>query len=205
MCFSKPKTPDYGEEARKEEEARQAKIREGTDLVNATFSRYDDPYFAGIEKSVKDYYRPQVAEQFGGAKRALTYKFADNAGSSAANRNFGDLFKTKLQADQQVGIDALSAGQTARRDVEGARSNQINLLEAGSSLENVANQSAALADQKLGRPQFSPIGDLFQKFTGNLYNNEQARSQGYSGSRPYNATADFLRGGSRGSSRVIGG
>ena len=174
-------------------------------MVNQTFSKFDDPYFKGIGDATREHYRPQVSEQFGGARRNLTFKFANNPNSSAANRTFADLFRDKIRADQGVEMDALGREQGAREEVERNRAQQLNLLESGASLENVASQSAAAADREIGRSNFSPLGDLFSKYTANLANNEVLRNQGYPGASPYNKTADFLRGGSKGSSRVVGG
>lgn len=209
MCFPKANTPsaaDQAAELRATEEQRAAKVREGTTQVNNTFDeKYGPQYFGGIGDAFRDYYKPQVNDQFHNAERSTVFKYANNAGSSAANRTTANLYRDKLRADSDVESGAYDAMNHAKQDVEGKRSNIVNLVEAGSSLENTAAQARAAASSSLGQPTFSPVGDLFSKYTNTLAAATRAADNGGQVNPFYQKQVDFLRGGSGGSQRIIGG
>lgn len=210
MCFSKPNVPSAEEqraEAQQQETERQNRVRETTGAVNDIFDRrYGPEYFTGIGDAFREHYRPQVEDQFSQARRAIALRYADNAGSSAANRTRAALHGDYARAGQEVEAGAQGAMGDARREVETRRSQLVNLAEAGSSLENTAAQARIAASQNLGRPEYSPIGDLFGRYMSTVGMAARAGDQGYQVPAFFQRQVDFLRGGrGSGSQRVIGG
>lgn len=205
MCFPKPSIPDYGAQAAQEEDKRQGAIREGTDVVNKNFSKFSPGYFSGIGDAYRKFYRPQVDDQAKEARRALTLGTANNPNSSATNRQQGNLQLDYNKALANVGSGSIDAVNSAKSQVEGQRGTLLNLVNAGTGLENSAAQSANFASTYAPPVQYSPLGDLFSKYTGNLSTANQAQNAGYGNPNFYTRTIDALRGPSAGSSRVIGG
>lgn len=205
MCFGKPSTPDYGAQAAEDEAKRQASIRAGTDVVNKNFEKFTPGYFGGVGQAYKDFYRPQVDQQAKDARRSLTLGMANNPNSSAANRKTGELQTDYDKAIANVGSGSIDAQNSAKSQVEGQRGTLLNLVNAGTGLENAASQSANFASTYAPPVSYSPLGDLFSKYTGNLATANYATNAGYNNPNFYQRTIDALRGSPSGSSRVIGG
>jgi hypothetical protein len=208
MCFPKANVPSpeaQAAEVRKAEEERSARVRATSGEVNKVFDeKYGPQYYEGIGTAFKNYYAPQVADQFNDASRATKFRFAENAGSSAANRTSANLYRDKLRADSDVNAGAFDAANNARQDVEAKRSNLIGLAEAGGSLENTAALARNAATSNLGQPTFSPIGDLFGKYANTLSTTARAADAGQQTNPFYQKQVDFLRGRS-GSQKIVGG
>lgn len=205
MCWPKPNVPDYGAQAQQEEDKRQSAIREGTATVNQNFEKFTPGYFGGIGDAYRRFYRPQVDDQAKDARRATTLQFANNPNSSAANRVAGNLQGDYNKAVANVGSGGIDATNQARSQVEGQRGNLLNLVNAGSGLENVAAQSANYASTFSPPVQYSPLGDLFSKYTDNFRMANQAQQGGYTNPNFYTRTLDALRGSPMGSSTVVRG
>lgn len=207
MCFGGG-GKDTSEQLRNQEEERQTRIRASTGAINNEFNKFDSNYFGNIAQSVRDYYYPKVDEEFRTADRQRTFHFADNAGSSANARSVADLVKEYGRARAGVDLEAGTASDSARRDVESERSRLVTLAEAGGTTENVAAQSAAIANQNIGRPTFNPVTDFFRKYTSQLGNAQIMRQQGYQPSSFWTGPTDFLRShfsGGSGSATTVGG
>lgn len=205
MCFSKPKVPDYSAEDRAREDERLATVRAGTDAVNSAFSRFTPRYFSGIGDAFRNYYTPQLNDQAKEAQRAVTLGFADNPNSSAANRTAARLERDRVQRVGELENSAQDAVQNARKEVEDRRGSLLNVVEAGGSVENAASQAISQASQDIGRPNFSPIGDLFGRYTNLLGTAARGSNAGVPQAPFWQRQIDFLRGGGSGSSTVVGG
>ncbi len=204
MCFSKPSTPDYGAQARDDEAKRQQSIREGTNEVNSTFSKFTPGYFKGVGDAFSKYYRPQVDQQGQEARRKIAFHFADNPNSSAANREQGNFERDYAKSVAGVGSGAVDATNQARSAVEGQRGGLLNLVNAGSGLENVAGQASTFAQSYQPPATYSPLGDLFSKYTSNVADYAGLQNRGYAPVPFYQKQVDFLRGSPAGSSRTVG-
>jgi hypothetical protein len=206
MCFSRPNVPDPAEETRRAEEERVARVRETTNQVNSVFDqRFGPNYYSGLGDAYRQYYAPQIEDQFTKAQRATALRYADNADSSAANRTTANLFGDKLRAQQDLESGVSDVQNNARREVEDKRGNLISLAEAGQSQEGTAAMARAAANSGLGRPTYSPMGDLFSRYTGELTRTAAAQNQGYAGNPLLSRQVDFLRGNRSGSQRIVGG
>lgn len=205
MCFSKPSIPDTAAQAREDEDAREAAISAGTDTVNQNFAKFTPSYYGGIADAFRKNYQPQVDQQARDARRATTFRFANNPNSSAANRVAGQLEGDYATQSANVGSGALDAENTAKTSVEGERGQLLNLVNAGSGLSNVAEQSSNFASGFNPPASYSPLSDAFAKYTGALSGAATAQQAGYAPNPFFQKQVDFLRGSPAGSSRTIGG
>ncbi len=164
MCFPKPPKDNSAELARANEEARQAKIREGQKAIDDTFgATFNDAYFDKRAKDYEDYYNPQLLQQFEDAQKELTFQTArsGNGESTAANELFARLEKKRQEAATQVANDALAAKGKARSDVEAQKSSLYSLNNASADPTQAASQAGAAA-LALNQPvSFSPLGAIF--------------------------------------------
>lgn len=171
------------DEARRMEEERQERIREGTAKVDDLFSQFNDGFYDNIRKSALDYYNPIVDEQYGRANASQTFQLANqgNLQSSAAAQRMADLFKDYGTTRQQVVDRAFDIAQNHRAGVEDNRSALYGQLHGGASLDTVANLASTRAAMMNQVPTFSPLGDLFSQYTNAAAQSVNAERMGYPG------------------------
>lgn len=156
--------------ARRDEERRQNRIREGTAAIDSTFGQFNDDFYSGIARSFVDFARPQLDEQFGEAREQTTFDLTRRGMLDSSNR--ADRFG-KLDSRYNLELDSITdQGQQfateARGNVENARADLLGMLNATG--DNVAASQGALARANIVSrpPAFSPIGQLFQDATSGL-------------------------------------
>ena len=156
--------------ARQEEEARQARIREGTTSINDTFSQFGDPFFDGISQSYVDFARPQVDKDYNAAKEKLTYALARNGtlDSSMRSKQFGDLQGQYDENIQDITDQGRGYATEARNNVENARADLISMLQATGDAQGAASAATSRAATLATPPSYSPLGQLFTDFTAGL-------------------------------------
>jgi len=157
--------------ARADEQARQARIRQGTIDVNKTFdTQFNDNFYTNRKQSFLDYATPQVEDQYGDAQRELTFAL-DRAGlldSSVRGSKAADLQKKYDLTKQQVGDQALSYENQTKASVEDARANLIAMLNATGDAQGAANSAITRASALTQPAAFSPLSNLFADFTSTL-------------------------------------
>lgn len=159
------------EKARNDEAFRQTQIREGTAAVDRTFAgSFNDDFFTGRKNAFLNYATPQLEQQYGDTRKALTFSL-DRSGtldSSTRAQKFGELQQLYDTNKQSIADQALSYENEARGSVENARSGLISSLNASGDATGLANQAISKA-QALSAPQaFSPLSQLFSSFTSGL-------------------------------------
>jgi hypothetical protein len=150
-------------QAKADEAARQATVRQGTQAVNDTFSQFNDPYFEKQRTNYLNFALPQLDDQYGKAQKTLTYALArdGNLNSSAQAYQNGELQKTYDTQRLSIADQGQNFANQARSSVEDARGNLISTLNATGDATQAA-QSAAARAGALSAPQgYSPIGDAF--------------------------------------------
>jgi hypothetical protein len=125
---------------------------------------FDEGFYDAYNKSIQDYYDPQIAKQFQKAKDQATYALA-RAGtvrSSAANDINLDLIDQNAQNLEAVANKAdIAEGQFKDR-VASARTQATNQLYATENPDVAVNQAlAAVNNISLQSPDLSPLADLF--------------------------------------------
>lgn len=158
------------ERARADEEARQARIRQGTADINTTFGQFDDNFFAGIRNSFIDYARPQLDEQYNDAREGLTYALARSGtlDSSMRGEQTADLTKRRDLGLQDITDQGRSYEAEARGNVERARGDLVSMLQATGDAQGAANSALSRAAILATPPSYTPLGQLFQDGTSML-------------------------------------
>jgi len=185
MCFAKsPPQDNSAAIARQQEQERQTKIADGRGRIDTAFEGFDDPYFAGVESSYGDYYQPQLTDQYNDARRALTLRLGNKSGgvnSSAGARAIGDLTKTYADNQALIGDRAISAGNSARSDVESNRNSLYAENRAAGDPNAAASSAAARAGMVSAAPSYNPLGDIFASAINSATTGLQAEKAGYQG------------------------
>jgi hypothetical protein len=173
--------------AREEEQARQARIREGTGRVNTIFDgQFNEDFFGRQQQNYIDYAMPQVDEQKAKASKELLFamdRAGQTEGSARADLS-GELQKRYELQNQKVRDDALGFGTQARTQVEGARTDLIGMLNATGDAEGAAKSAIARAGALSQPAAYSPLSNLFADFTGALNTQAAAERAHYYGGAP---------------------
>lgn len=158
-------------QARKDEQERQQRIREGTTKINSTFdSQFNDKFFDGRRDAFMSYATPQLEDQYGKAGKELTFSLARGGllDSSARGQKMGELQKLYDVNKQKVADDALASSTQAKNAVEDARGNLISTLNATGDAQGAANSALTRASVLSQPAAYSPLGQLFTDFTSTL-------------------------------------
>jgi hypothetical protein len=157
--------------ARNEEAARQANIRQGTQKVSDLFdTQFTPDFYAGRAKSFTDYALPQEQDQFNNAKKQLIFAL-DRRGAldSSSRASLGaDLAKRDAIQRQNIADQGQTYANTAKANVEGARADLINTLNATGDVTGAVNGATARSQILSAVPGYSPIASLFSDFTAGL-------------------------------------
>ena len=151
------------DEARADADKKAAALTAGKANIDNAFSSFNDDFFNNIAKSYTDYAMPQLEDQYGLAKKNITYALARNGttNSSIAGDEFGQL--AKQYATNKTGIEGagMDYANKARSDVASNKNDVTNQLYATNDADS-ANTAALAAAKSLAAPvSFSPLGQLF--------------------------------------------
>lgn len=186
MCmFSAPAIPrdNSAELARQREAQRQARISEGREKIDEAFSRFDDPFFAGVQKDFEDFSFPEIDDQFNTARRKVTLGLArsGNLNSGSGARTLGDL-NERLQTERvNAANSALDQTQQFRQQIEGAKNDLFAQNITAADPASIAAQAASRAGTFAVAPAPSPIGQLFVDFINTAATGVAAERNGFRG------------------------
>lgn len=158
-------------QARADEAARQARIREGTSAIDSTFNNQFTPeFFDSRRTAYVDYAMPQLEQQHADARKELVYALtrAGQLDSSARAEKEAELARLFGVQKQKVADDALGFSNQAKTAVEDARGGLITMLNATGDSAGAANSALARASTLTQPQQFSPLTQLFADFTAGL-------------------------------------
>lgn len=188
---------DEAKRARKDEEARQRRIREGTGKIDKVFDKSFTPgFYKGQETAYTDYALPQLDKQYGDAGETLGFDLARRGLTNSSVRaqkeaDLGELYELNRQG---VVDKAREFGTTAKRGVEDARNDLLLTLQSTADASGAAKSALSRADVLSKPPAYSPLEDLFLSFTSGLATQaglERAHSVG--GPKPRYNTGLFDR------------
>lgn len=171
------------EDARAAQARRENAIHDGMAGIDDAFKGYDDAYYKDYEGKYSAMARPDIDKQERNARQDVLFGLA-RAGQtkgSAAAKAYGDVADTRARTDLQVADQARTASAGLRNDVENARGNLVNQLnasaDAGAAAASARNQATLLTRP----PTYSPITNAFSEVTNQIAMNEQARRDGNPG------------------------
>jgi hypothetical protein len=158
-------------QAREDEQKRQQRIREGTTKINDTFdSQFNDDFFNTRQKSYLDYANPQLNDQYADAKKQLLFSLdrAHLTDSSVRAAKEADLTKLYDTNRRSVADQGLGFANTARNNIESARGDLINTLNATGDAEGASKSAVSRAGALSQADVYNPLGQLFTSFTSGL-------------------------------------
>lgn len=158
-------------QARADEQARQERVRQGTESINQTFDGQFTPgFFDQRRQAYMDFATPQVDQQHADAQKQLTYSLARSGllDSSVRGEKTAELSRLYDQNKQQVADKALSSANEAKTSVEGARSDLVSMLNATGDAQGASNSALTRAQALTAPQEFSPLTRLFADFTSGL-------------------------------------
>lgn len=163
-------------QARADEAARQARIADGTNRIAGAFSQFDDNFFNARRDAYVSYATPQLSEQYAKAQDDLTYALSRSGllRSTVAGERRADLKRDFDRQSQNITDTGMNYANTARGDVEGARSELVSQLNASSDPGGAQTSALARAGLLAQNPNFSPLTALFQNVTAGLAASAQA-------------------------------
>jgi hypothetical protein len=133
-----------------------------------------------------DYATPQLVDQYGEAKKQLIYSMArsGNLNSSTNAVSGGELTKLYDTSKRDVVDKANSYVNETKSNVEDARNNLIQTLNATGDAEGAASGAIRRAQSLSAPPSYSPIGQLFGDFTAGLGQQAAAERAAYYSGTP---------------------
>jgi len=175
MCFTSS-GPDYGAMARADEEARQARIKQGMASIDNTFKQFNSDFYDRRKQAVLDSTMPQLNDQMTKTKEQLQYNLARSGLTDSSVRSANE-----AEVNRQMDVNkAAVAGQAqdyanqARTQVEQNRSDLIGQLNATGDAQAAAQGALSRASIASAQPSISPLGLMFQNTTGLLGQASQA-------------------------------
>lgn len=194
--------------ARRDEEARQARITAGQTAIDQSFAGFNDDYYDQYGDAYTANYQPQLAQQYRSAyeRAVLGLAGSGNLTSSQGANVLGDLAAEYKRQQNTLANNATGAINDLRSSVETARSGLYDQNRAAADPSSAASLAAAQAETLAAPQVYSELGDVF----GNLINNAGTvlalESQGKSGFRTgFFSTGSQPAYSSSGSSRIVGG
>lgn len=179
MCGSKPKTDNSAEIARREEAARQARIAQGQEAIDNSFTNFNDDFFNQYQTDYTNYYNPQLDDQFQDANKRLTLQLAQsgNLTGSVGATQLADLQKFYDQQKLQITGNATTAQNDLRSSIDNRKSQLYADNRASADPGNAASAAASAAQALQPGPLSSPLANVFGDFFGNLGTTAAVRNQ----------------------------
>jgi hypothetical protein len=166
--------PDYAGQAAAQEEARQAKIRQGTTSINQAFSGYTPEFYQQRQQAYVDYAMPQLADQYNTAKNQVGFNLANRSllGSSAGQSQWSDLSKTMSQAKQNISDSGRAQAQQLEKDVNAAKDTQLSNLYQSADPASAAAGATATAASFSQPSTFQAISNQFSGLLNQYYTSQ---------------------------------
>lgn len=184
-------------EARANEQARQQRIAQGMQSLDASFAGFNPDFYAKRRQDYINYAMPQLAEQSQTTQKQLNYQLA-NAGlrhSSVAGEQQSAFNQERARQQQAIVDAAFGQSNDLQKQVQGQKSQLVAQLQATGDPTSVANQAIGVAQNYSAPNVYQPLTGLFNNFA-NLYlanriaNNAQQPSTPNYGAASYASLGD---------------
>lgn len=167
------------EAARRKEEERQARIKAGTQTIDAQFSAFDDSYLDNRRTAYTGYYQPQLEDKFTKAKEALTYALAraGTLNSTVAGQRQADLIRDYDVQRAAIDAQAENDRNTFAGRIQNEKSALVSQLNATGDADRASNEALARTQMlQQSVPDYNPLGDIFAGVTNGLGNFMQGQN-----------------------------
>lgn len=170
MCFGGGGGDGGAAQARADEQARQARIKQGVGRINEQFNQFDNSFYQGRKDAYRNFATPQVNDAYKQVSDQLAFSLARTGldQSSEAARQSGVLMRDNALARQQLAEGATTEGIKARQAVEDQRNNLIQQVNMTSDPEMAAQNALRAAGILEQQQAFNPVANLFANTTGML-------------------------------------
>lgn len=160
--------------ARTEEEIRQAKIASGMGEIDKAYSMFSPKFYTQRAQEYTNYAMPQLGEQTREQQKMLLYNmFNRGLQNSSAMQTGTSKLNREVDTQKQGIIDTgYQQAQNLRKQVESQRGNVIGQLQASGDPSLAAQQALSTASMYSAPSSFAPLGNLFGSLA-NLYANNQ--------------------------------
>jgi hypothetical protein len=172
MCTSKPPKDNSAEIAAQKEAERQARITQGQQSIDQSFSGFNDDFYKGYGDQYTGYYNPQLDDQYGDAVKRLTLQLAQTGnltGSVGANQ-LADLQKYYDTQKLSVTNRATEATNQLRGNIDNRKSQLYSDNRAAADPGSAASAAASAVQFLQPAAPSSPLANVFGDFFGNLGN-----------------------------------
>jgi len=170
MCFGGGGGDGGAAQARADENARQARIKEGVGNINQKFNKFDDGFFKGRGQAYTNFATPQVNDQYKQVSDQLAFSLARTGldQSSEKARQGGVLMRDNALARQTLAEGATTEATKARQAVEDQRNSLISQVNMTADPEMAAQNALRSAGIMEQQQAFNPVANLFANTTGML-------------------------------------
>lgn len=170
MCFGGGGGDGGAAQARADENARQARIKEGVGNINQKFDKFDDGFFKGRGQAYTNFATPQVNDQYKQVSDQLAFSLARTGldQSSEKARQGGVLMRDNALARQTLAEGATTEATKARQAVEDQRNSLISQVNMTADPEMAAQNALRSAGIMEQQQAFNPVANLFANTTGML-------------------------------------
>lgn len=175
------------EQIRADEAARQERIRKGTADISSLFdSQFNDQFYTGRRDAYTDYALPQLADQSKDASKQLAFSLERRGALDSTSRaSLGaELERQRALREAEIKSTASDYANTARSNVESARSDLVSTLNATGDNEAAVKGAQARATVLSQSPGYSPLVSLFSDFTNAIGQQAAAERAYYYGAGP---------------------
>ncbi len=172
MCIPKPPKDNSADIARAEESARQKRINQGQQGIDAAFSGFNDDLYNKYQTDYTNYYNPQIDDQYGDAVKRLTLQLAQT-GNLSGSTGVDQLAKLKQYRDQQklsLTNKATEATNALRGNIDAKKSQLYADNRAVADPGNASSAAASAAQYLQPSQPSSPLANVFGDFFSNLGN-----------------------------------
>lgn len=184
---------DAANKQRIAEETRQANIRAGQAGIDTAFGQFNPEYYDKFKEAYTGNYLPQIADQYAIAKDKLTATLAGRGTleSTVGANKFGELDKTRGNAQADIGNQATDASNSLKAKVEDAKSNLYTLNQSAADPQGVSAQAIGRATTLVAPQSLSPLGQVFASTLNSFGAFNKADGQSMSPSLPWNKSPGF--------------
>jgi len=164
MCYWNQTDSDSGgDDWRKHEEARQARIRQGEQNIDQVFSQFDDGFYDDRRQALIDYEAPQLEEQY---KTALGDLVAALSRSGMGKSSVSADRKAKAQRDKDFqGQEMRDRGDQTALNAKNAVNAARNTLSTGNIAladpTRATNSAMSNAEALTALPKYEPLLRMF--------------------------------------------
>lgn len=188
------------------EDKRQADIRAGQGQIDSAFSQFTPDWYNNFRTTYLNNYNPDIAHQYELAKDKLVATLAGRGmlESTPGAVQFGQLQKTRNDAESSVANAATDAANNLRTQVEGTKSNLYGLNLQAADPAAIGAQAQSAATSLVSPGSLPSLGNVFQSVMQPLQTFNKADFTSMNPQLPWNKAANPYAGSSRGSAVYTG-